>query len=429
MMSRKFCLVVILCLVCSVAIYADNIAERMYTRDLSEWQYLTIFLTWWYDNYFDYPVIVRICIFVILLSSTSVTCVMLLIAYNKANGYFFQKQYNALHERFYTVLSELFKEKRNLSFQEVQQRLDLKMQDLRKRKRKRYMFALCMLLVNVKNDFYSEAMYNFNNVRMIVVVLGVQDFLEKMLMFGTLTQRKNAIQISQFLMLIMSESILVRLLRSSNKILSKEIRMYYLWLSDSKPFRFFEEESYYYTWCPWDALSIHFLLTARHKAGKEIPSLTPVINNCANLQLQTTLIKEIGYWGNKDDIENIKQYLDNSKPKRCLAAVECLTSAHVSAAEDKLMEIYQFQTEKVKLYILRALVLFNTGRALDFFVKAWNDSKVLSVKLNVLIALQTYGENGRKELKHLRMHVKSDAEQHLFDVIESFKHGKTAFQL
>ena len=100
------------------------------------------------------------------------------------------------------------------------------MQDLRKRKRKRYMFALCMLLVNVKNDFYSEAMYNFNNVRMIVVVLGVQDFLEKMLMFGTLTQRKNAIQISQFLMLIMSESILVRLLRSSNKILSKEIRMY-----------------------------------------------------------------------------------------------------------------------------------------------------------------------------------------------------------
>lgn len=90
MMSRKFCLVVILCLVCSVAIYADNIAERMYTRDLSEWQYLTIFLTWWYDNYFDYPVIVRICIFVILLSSTSVTCIMLLIAYNKVNGYFFK---------------------------------------------------------------------------------------------------------------------------------------------------------------------------------------------------------------------------------------------------------------------------------------------------------------------------------------------------
>ena len=93
------------------------------------------------------------------------------------------------------------------------------------------------------------------------------------------------------------------------------------------------------------------------------------------------------------------------------------------------MEIYQFQTEKVKLYILRALVLFNTGRALDFFVKAWNDSKVLPIKLNVLLALQMYGENGRKELKHLRMHVKSDAEQHLFDVIESFKHGNTTFQL
>lgn len=402
-------------------IFADNIAERMYTRDLSEWEYISYFVSWWYNMYFDYPLIVRICLIIILLSSISVTILIISIGLSKVNDYFYKRQYEVLKKRFYNVFCEILTEKSNLSFQDVQSKLRLNMQDIRKRKSKRYMFAMSSLLVRVKADYYSESEYNFNNARMAVMVLGVQDFLERMLMFGSTGQCRRALQVAQFLMLILPESILVRLLNSSNSILSKETRMYYLWLSDSNPFRFFEEDTYQYTWRAWDALEIHYFMTARHKAGKEIPSLTPVINNCDNLKLQASLIREIGYWGNKEDIDNVRQYIGSQKAGLCLAAIECFTVARVTDVEKSLMEIYQSQTERLKLYILRALVIFNTGKALDFFSKAWKDSKVLSIKLNVLIALYMYGEKGKKEIMHIKMHTTNEAELHLFDIVDNFE--------
>ena len=406
MISKKFCVItILLSVVCCLPILSNSIADRMYTRDLSEWEYLSFFFSWWYNTYFDYPVVVRICLLLILCSSISVTIFIIAIAFSKINDYFYRKLFVTVYRRFYEPFCNILKCEENLTFQQVQERLNLNMSDFRKRKNKRYMFVVCSVLVHVKNDYYTQIEFNFNNMRMAVLVLGVQDFLERILMFGSVNQCRRALQIAQFLMLILPESILVRLLNSNNKVLSKETRMYYLWLSDSNPFRFFEDDNYKYTWRAWDALEIHFFMTSRHKAGKEIPSLTPVISNCADTRLQASLIREVGYWGNEEDISNMKQYLTSNKFQLCLAAVECFTVARVTSVEPILMDIYQSQSEKLKLYILRAIVLFKTGNAINFLVKAWYDSKVLSVKLNVLLALKMYGEHGEYEIKRLEAEV------------------------
>ena len=419
MVNKKVLVVtLILSFVCSLPLLSNSIAERMYTRDLSELEYLSFFFSWWYNTYFDYPVVVRICLLLILCSSISVTIFIIAIAFSKINDYFYRKLFVTVYRRFYDPFCNILRSEENLTFQQVQEILNLNMADFRKRKNKRYMFVVCSVLVHVKNDYYTPIEFNFNNMRMAVVVLGVQDFLERILMFGSVNQCRRALQIAQFLMLILPESILVRLLNSNNKVLSKETRMYYLWLSDSNPFRFFEDDNYKYTWRAWE---IHFFMMSRHKAGKEIPSLTPVISNCTDIKLQASLIREVGYWGNEEDISNMKQFLDSNKFELCWAAVECFTVARVTSVEPILMDIYQSQSEKIKLYILRAVVLFKTGNAINFLVKAWNDSKVLAVKLNVLIALKMYGEHGEYEIKRLESETKNESVLHLFEVIKNFE--------
>lgn len=282
--------------------------DRMRTRDFSPIDYMGYVLTMWYNGFFNYPFVVRVSIFMILICCISMVFFTISISVNKHFEGRRNRIYNRYYKRFYDIFCEITLNKDKLTRNEIDERIGLTTRDIARRKKPKYMFALCMLLVQVKSDYYNE--YNYRNVRTLCNALAIEEFMERMLVFGSRTNRRRALQISQFMMIDLPESVLVRLLNSVNQVIRKETRMYYLWLSDYNPFRFFmESELHNYEWREWDALEIHFLMRARHIANKEMPSLPPIIAECENEKLQACLIREVGYWGTAEDMDNMKKYL------------------------------------------------------------------------------------------------------------------------
>lgn len=398
---------------------ADSILDRMRTRQFSNFDYGTYLITMWYNDYFNYPFVIRVSIITILLCCISMTGFMVSVAINKMSEHNRLKEYHNLYKRFYNLFADIMTDKREIPFSEINERLELTPADIKQRKNSKSMFVGCQLLIQVKADHFNE--YNYENVRSLCHALGVHAFLERMLVFGSRTQRRRALQTAQFLMVNLPESVLVRLLNSVSPVLRKETRMYYLWLSDYNPFRFFQELSgARYEWHEWDGLEIHFLMSARFAAHKEMPSLPPVIAECENERLQACLIREVGFWGTPEDVDNMKKYLGYKSPVIRQAAIECLIQARATTSEPMLMAAYAHQSEHLRLYILRALVLFKTGKAIPFFLKAYKESKVQSTKLNILMALSMYNEQSKAEFKRLEAECSIPEDQSLFAQVRVF---------
>ena len=84
------------------------------------------------------------------------------------------------------------------------------------------------------------------------------------------------------------------------------------------------------------------------------------------------------------------------------------------------MAAYAHQNEQLRLFILRALVTFNTGRAIPFFLKAWSESKVQSTKLNIIMSLSLYGEKGMEEFERLERECTDKDDRFLFKQVRVF---------
>ena len=151
-----------------------------------------------------------------------------------------------------------------------------------------------------------------------------------------------------------------------------------------------------------------------------MPSLPPIIAECENEKLQACLIREVGYWGTAEDMDNMKKYLAHKSQVVRQATIECIIKAHLVSAEPLLMAAYAHQNEQLRLFILRALVTFNTGRAIPFFLKAWSESKVQTTKLNIIMSLSLYGEKGMEEFERLEKECTDKDDSILFKQVRVF---------
>ncbi len=386
----------------SLAVSAESILDRMRTRDIANWQYIDYYLHIFGTQYENYPFVVRTCIVILLVSCVSIFCFTILLISQKVKDNRNNWYYNSLYNRYYAKLVEISSSQERMDYQEVAGKLGVTEKQRQRLRHGSRMFMLGRLLMQVKSEYYDT--YNQANIQQIVRAFGLTDHLEHVFTFGSRAKRLRAMQLAQFLMIDVPESILVRLLNSSSTTLRKEVRMYYLWLCDYDPFRFFEDTSYDYEYRPWDSLEIHHLLRARKRAGKEMPSLPPVVMVCTNDHLKACLIREVGFWGKPEEVERMEHFFHSSNIDIRMAAIDCMGIARSARAEHKLVEMYPAQPKRVQLHTLKAVMQINSGNAVGFLVRAWTDCSVMSVKLNLLLCLWHYSELGREEFARLEHH-------------------------
>lgn len=400
-----------------LTVSSESILDRMRTRDIANWQYIDYYLHIFSTQYENYPFVVRTCIVILLVSCISIFCFTILLISQKVKDNRNNWYYNSLYNRYYTKLVDISSTQEDLDYQDVAQRLGVTEKQRQRLRKGARIFMLGRLLMQVKSEYYET--YNQANIQQIVRAFGLTEHMEHVFTFGSMAKRLRAMQLAQFLMIDVPESILVRLLNSSSSTLRKEVRMYYLWLCDYDPFRFFEDTSYDYEYRPWDNLEIHHLLRARQRAGKEMPALLPVVTVCRDERLKACLIREVGFWGKPDEIEGMERYFDSNNMAIRMAAIDCMGIARSARAEHRLVEMYPAQPKRVQLHTLEAVMQIDSGNAVGFLVRAWTDCTVMSVKLNLLLCLWHYSDLGREEFARLE-HRATGADLLLFGQVRAF---------
>ena len=392
-MSKRFVLQLAVML-CSLPALA-NISNRMYNYEFTGAEYVGYYLLRWVYVFQGYPFVVQASVTVLMFSILMMAFLTFQLVIDKYNNSRKEKFYKKLRQRYGDTLLKIFADKHNYTDQEVLELTNYKDEGWKGWR----MFFVGRLLVEVKSEAYE--VYNYHNVEAAVRVFGLLQFVENELTFGSYTHRIKSLQLSQFLMMDVAESILVRLLSSSSHVLRKEVRMFYVWLSEYEPFRFFNDHNVDYEYRPWDSLEVHHLLRARKRSGKEIPSLVPVVHHCPDPRLKSCLMREVAYWGTYEDINMMRTYITDDNLLYRSAAIQCMGIAKFEFAEQALEHAYSQQTEELKEQTLYTILRIRSGKALPFYVGAYGESTVATTKFAILKCMYWYNEESRETFELL----------------------------
>lgn len=374
-----------------------NISGRMFNYKFTGLEYIGYYLTMWLNAYAGYPFVVKASVFVLILSMISIIVLSGALMFDKYNNSRKERFYNGIKKKYFEKIRDIIADKKNYTDQEVLEITKFKDEGWSGWR----MFYVGRMLVEVKSEVYDD--YNYTNINAVMRVFGLQEFVENQMTFGSFNNRIKSMQLSQFLMINVPESILVRLLNSPSHVLRKEVRMFYLWLSDYQPFRFFTDPKVDYEYRPWDSLEVHHLLRARRKSGKEIPSLVPVVSQCPDMQLKSCLIREVAYWGSYEDIIKIRDYITDPEAYYRRAAIQCMGISRCEFAEQELEREYSQQSEELKVETLYAILSIRSNKALPFFVGAYGDASVSYTKYAILNCMWWYNSESRETFEILEM--------------------------
>lgn len=403
---------------CVSTISADTISQRMGRFELSGLQYYSYYLSTWATAYTNYPFVVKVSVSILMLCAFSIGFLTFSLLRDK---YVVQKHehfYKKLKKKYYEKLYEVSNNPENLSITEVTNLIELTPEEKRKLKGWKMVYV-GKLFVEVKSACYNT--YNYHNIEQLVRVFGLQEFIENTLTFGSKSYRMQAMRMAQFLMVNVPESILVRLLDLRANTLHKEVRMYYLWLSDYSPFRFFTDKNINYEYRPWDALEIHHLLKARKKAHKEMPSLLPIVSLCNDKDLKACLIREVAYWGTHEEVMKMAKYISGRETSYREAAIQCMGIARCKEAEKLMEEAYPQQSEELKVETITAIQRIQSGKATPFLSKAYSDSTVTSTKFAILMCLWQYSEESKCIFVELENAATEENEALIFKEVRAFE--------
>lgn len=389
--------------------------------ELSGLQYYSYYLSTWATAYTNYPFVVKVSVSILMLCAFSIGFLTFSLLRDKYLAQKHEHFYKKLKKKYYDKIYEVANEEEDLKIEDVTNRIDLSPEEKKKLKGWK-MIYVGKLFIEVKSAIYNT--YNYNNIQMLVRVFGLQEFIENTLTFGSKAYRIQAMRMSQFLMVNVPESILVRLLDLRANTLHKEVRMYYLWLSDYSPFRFFTDKNINYEYRPWDALEIHHLLKARKNAHKEMPSLLPIVSLCNDKQLKACLIREVAYWGTNDEVIKMTKYITGKETSYREAAIQCMGIAKCLKAEKILEDAYPQQSEDLKAMTITALLQIHSGQAIPFLSKAYSDSTVTSTKFAILMCLWKYSDDSREVFYCLEKTAEGD-DVLIFEEVKAFERYTT----
>ena len=245
-----------------------------------------------------------------------------------------------------------------------------------------------------KSDRYSK----------IVDALEFDNYLEKKLNFSKNSTKVKTLQKLQLLDLKELDAKVIPLAYSKNKELRREARFSHLHLSTNDPYRFLDEIKGDLSY--WDEINLMKLLKI-HKEKNPLNNLGKWINYSDNISLIIFLIKAAGNFKQEDTKEILFNKLKHTNYKVREESYKSLGKIKAIEYEEYLMNHFFTEHEECQLAIIESIGDMNTGNAVDFLRRAYEDAK--SVHLKKEIALVTYNYKAK------------------YNLFEDLKSGQTGF--
>lgn len=252
----------------------------------------------------------------------------------------------------------------------------------------------------------SEILY-LPNISVLCGMLRVREMYE-----NNLEKRRDVLKTLQDMLTLtlpLTEGYLALYTSHDNKDIKYMSRMCYVFCTQAEPYKYMTEDlkSNQPLWYP---MMLHRLLGWLKQTNHLMPKFHLLASETQNAEAAAFLIKEIGFWGNDDEKEKVKDFLYSSNYKCVEAALQVLGVKGNTEAESLITQIYDNQPEFIRRECLRAISRIDSGESADFFVRAFEESSSLETRTYALECLYSYGSTGMRRFIELSREYESNPE-------------------
>lgn len=246
-------------------------------------------------------------------------------------------------------------------------------------------------LSELKHSIEDVNKYNYKNV---IYGLKIDEYLEKKLDSANTKEKLKALHSLSQLEIKVSDSKILPNAYSKNDPLRKESRVSYVGLSNSDPFKFFDQIS---NLNQWNQITLLKQFEKHHK--NNLPSFSKWIKYSKNNDQIKFFIKMIEYFKQYESSDSLIELINSDNEEVRKDAIHALGKLKYEPAEEHLIEIYKFQHQDCQKAIIYAIHCIDSGKSLPFLISVYIKENNYEIKKIIAEAILKYNNEGANFIK------------------------------
>ena len=349
------------------------------------------------DKFYDFPWVIRIAYMVIIVSVMVGACVFLFLfrfVYCEMRSKY---RHRLLMRRFHDSICNVLYDANDLSEYEIDRILGLNGVSLKKR----VMHDLLGVLIDIHFEL-GDNNINAHNRDIVYVLLGITQYINSSLVGRNYRNCIRILQTMRMLDVTVQPGLMVRLVNSRHHSLRSLARVCYFMSNNSNPYELLNKDYLNEQFTPWDAINLHECMRLCKKRGRLMPSYMAILNELKEPLVKPYIIYGAGYWGTDDEVKHMAGFFDKDDA-RCRNAAYTVMGWRKCLSEEKtMMDRYWVENENSRSLIVRDVFEMHSGRAVDFYMEAYNKTASNDTKLQILYALKYYNKESAKVFNELQ---------------------------
>ena len=325
------------------------------------------FYLYYLDSIFSgYPFIIRTTVFLVMLLVTLYVIAILRILIRERTRNKDLKRQEKISETYKSKLISVLLTDKDMSFYEVKDILNPNDNDFKNWEKK----YLTYLIIGIKNN----PAFNKNNYKHVLGIFPVTSFWEKKILQNDVSENKNALRILDQIKEGVSGSFFTKKINSNDATLRKHIKSKYLKYASNDAFKFLEN-NFDKDFNALDAVRLHDSLKERN-AIRPLPLLTKWLKNSDNQDFQTFIIREIGYFNQRETAPFLIQMFKTSNSDLVKSEISnTLGVLNYEEAVDELAEEYHYKNTVVQESIIDMMGNIKSKNSFEFLKKIYPETE------------------------------------------------------
>ncbi len=207
-------------------------------------------------------------------------------------------------------LKEIFFTNENLSFESIAEKLDVSENDL---KHKWFKEIITDTIIALRRTETEDNKLNRGNYNSVLVLFDLEQFWSNEILARSTSRKTNALRKLESLTNELSSSVVSSLLYHSHCDLRKLARSEFIKFESDNAYMFMEEADFDKAMNRFDAIRVHESLKRIHEKQGHLPQLTQWIKNTKNDKYTCFVIREIGFFSQKESAPYLIELLKQTK--------------------------------------------------------------------------------------------------------------------
>ena len=367
------------------------------------------FYLYYLDSIFSgYPFIIRTTVFLVMLLVTLYVIAILRILIRERTRNKSLKRQEKISETYKSKLISVLLTDKDMSFYEVKDILNPNDNALKNWEKK----YLTYLIIGIKNN----PGLNENNYKHVLEIFPVTGYWEKKILQNNVSANKNALRILDLLKEGVSGSFFTKKINSDDAALRKHIKSKYLKYASNDAFKFLEN-NFDKDFNALDAVRLHDSLKERD-AIRPLPLLTKWLKNSDNQDFQTFIIREIGYFNQRETAPFLIEMFKTSNSDLVKSEIaNTLGVLNYEEAVDELAEEYPYNNTVVQEAIIDMMGNIKSKNSFEFLKKIYPETQ--NGETMIKIIKNMYKIDKRKTNAFVKKSTTSDFEKEALEYIQN----------